>query len=205
VSPHSKEVATLAKQRAGVVARLAHYIPRGRYLRQLAQGLFVGKLGHALPAVVAPRLQGEDGKGSAPYRAVQVSMKNVCRTLTGARAKDRRRVADVLEDARFKSANEMVVEATATEAWKAYVSKDGGTGERNPVGQLIFGPRCGVPENVRPTRSVAAGILPIDLRGQDTFVTHASELWNQAPLLRVAKTLSEAKRAAKLLAKAAPL
>jgi hypothetical protein len=64
LSPHSEEVATLAKQRAGVVARLAHYVPRGRYLRQLAQGLFVGKLGHALPAVVAPRLQGEDGKGS---------------------------------------------------------------------------------------------------------------------------------------------
>jgi hypothetical protein len=205
VSPHSEEVATSAKQRAGVVARLAHYVPRGRYLRQLAQGLFVGKLGHALPAVVAPRLQGEDGKGSAPYRAVQVSMNNVCRTLTGTRAKDRGQVADVLEDARFKSVNEMVVKATATEAWKAYVSKDGGAGERNPVGQLIFGPRFGIPENVRPTRSVAAGILPIDLRGQDTFVAHAAELWNQAPLLRVAQTLGKAKQAAKLLAKAACL
>jgi hypothetical protein len=205
VSPLSKEVATLAKQRAGVVARLDHYVPRGRYLRQLAKGLFVGKLGNALPVVVAPRLQGEDGKGSAPYRAVQVSMNNVCRTLTGTRAKVRRRVTDVLEDARFKSVNEMVVEATATEALKAYVSKDGGAGERNPVGQLIFWPRFGVLENVRPTRSVAVGILPINLCGQDTFVTHAAELWNRAPLLRVAETLGEAKRAAKLLAKAAPL
>jgi hypothetical protein len=162
-SPHSEEVATSAKQRAGVIARLAHYVPRGRYLRQLAQGLFVGKLSHALPAVVAPRLQGEDGKGSTPYRAVQVSMNNVCGTLTGTRAKDSRRVADVLKDARFKSVSEMVVQGTATEAWKDYVSKDGGAGERNPVGQLNFGPRFGVPENVRPTRSVAAGILPIDL------------------------------------------
>jgi hypothetical protein len=205
VSPHSESVAVAARQRAAVVARLAHHIPRGEYLRQLAQGLFVGKLGHALPAVVAPRLLERDGKGNGTYKAVQVSMNNVCRTLTGTRARDHRRVSDVLADARFKSVNEMAVEATAMEAWKAYVSADGGAGERNPAGQLIFGPRSAVLGNARPTRSVTAGILPIDLRGMDTFVVHAADIWNRAPLLREAKTLGEAKRVAKQLARAAPL
>jgi hypothetical protein len=203
VAPHSEAVAAAAKQRAAIVARLSHHLPRGEYLRQLAQGLFVGKLGHALPAVVPARLQ--DPCGSGPLKAVQVSMNDVCRTLTGTRRRDHRPVQDLLVAARFKSVNEMAVEATALEAWKAFASDDGGAGERNPVGQLIFGPRFDVPVNARPTRSVAAGILPIDLRGQDTFVTRAAELWNSAPLLRGAKTLGEAKRAAKSLAKSAPL
>ncbi len=50
-----------------------------------------------------------------------------------------------------------------------------------------------------------AGQGPIALRGQETFITHAAEIWNHSAELRVAKTIGEAKRAAKSLAKSAPL
>ncbi len=50
----------------------------------------------------------------------------------------------VSTDCSVKSINAMAVEATAMEAWKAFVSSDGGAGERNPVGVLIFGKRLGV-------------------------------------------------------------
>jgi hypothetical protein len=205
-TPHSVSVAAAARQRAGVIARLSHHIPRGKYLRQLAQGLLMGKLGHALPAVASPRLQGCGNSGNASSKATQVAINNACRTLTGTRPKDHRRVEDLLSTARLPSLNELVVSSTATEAWKAFSSRDGGAGERNPVGVLIFGPRLGdVLTNARPTRSVVAGHVPIALRGQDTFVTHAAEIWNFSAELRVARTLSEAKRAAKSLAKMAPL
>jgi hypothetical protein len=203
VAPHSEAVVASARQRAAVVARLSHHLPRGEYLRQLAQGLFVGKLGHALPAVVAARLQ--EPCSSGLYRSAQVSMNDVCRTLTGTRRRDHKPVRELLADARFKSINEMAVEATAMEAWKAYVSEDGGAGERNPVGQLMFGPRCNVAKDARPTRSATAGIVPVDLRGQDTFVTHAAVIWNSSARLRSAKTIGEARCVAKLLARSAPL
>jgi hypothetical protein len=205
VTPHSESVAAAAKQRAGVVARLSHHLPRGEYLRQLAQGLFIGKLGHALPAVVAARLK--DGQANGHYRSTQVAMNDVCRTLMGTCRKDHRPVRDLLKAAKFKSVNEMAVEATAMEAWKAFVSVDGGAGERNPVGVLVFGPRLGVLEDVpiRPTRSTKAGIVPIDLRGHETFVARAAEVWNESPELRAAKSIGEARRAARSLAKAAPL
>jgi hypothetical protein len=206
VAPHSEMVVAASRQRAGIVARLSHHLPRGEYLRQLAQGLFVGKLGHALPAVVSARLEGSDQGSSSHYKAAQVAMNDVCRTLTGTRRKVHKPVKDLLEAARFKSINAMAVEATAMEAWKAFVSSDGGAGERNPVGVLIFGKRLGVPKNVvRPTRSVNAGIVPVELRGQETFVVRAAEVWNSSPSLRAAKSIGEARRVSRSLARAAPI
>jgi hypothetical protein len=99
----------------------------------------------------------------------------------------------------------MVIAATAAEAWKAFHSQDGGAGDRNPVGRLIFGSRIDVRKDVRPTRSAAAGVVPIELRGENTLVVHAAEIWNSTPALRVARTLGEAKRVAKSLARVAPL
>jgi hypothetical protein len=207
VTPHSESVAAAAKQRAAIVARLSHHIPRGEYLRQLAQGLFVGKLGHALPAVVTARLQ--DSGGSTHLKATQVSMNNVCRTLAGTRKREHKSVENILASARFKSINEMAVESTAMEAWKAYMSVDGGSGERNPVGVLVFGPRLGpgvpVCAPARSMRSTAVGIIPIELRGQDTFVVRAAEMWNSSPSLRAASSIGEARKAARSLARAAPL
>jgi hypothetical protein len=43
---HDKSVAKAARQRASLIARLSHYLPRGRYLRQLAAGLVLGKINH---------------------------------------------------------------------------------------------------------------------------------------------------------------
>jgi hypothetical protein len=194
VTPHSESVTAAARQRAGVVVRLSHHLPRGEYLCQLAQGLLVSKLGHALPAVVTARLTSD--QNSSHYKTAQVAMNDVCRTLTGTRRQEHRPVRNLLAAANFKSVNEMAVEATAMEAWKAFVSVDGGTGERNPVGVLVFGRRLDVPTDARPTRSTAAGIVPIELQGQETFEVRAAEVWNESPALRAAKLIGEVRRVA---------
>jgi exonuclease III len=202
-APHDSAVEMATKQRAGVVARLAHHVPRGPYLRQLAHGLVFGKLSHAAAAVVTPRTS--DVHANAAYSAVQVHVNNVARTLIGAKKSEHRRVEDILDRAKFPSVNELVVRAVATETWKAHRSLDGNNGERNPLGKLMFGPVSDVSADVRPTRSVASGIVPIALRGESTFITHGAELWNSSKSLREAKTLSEVKKLATALAKLAPI
>jgi hypothetical protein len=52
-------------------------------------------------------------------------------------------VHDLLDRAGLPSLNALSVKATATVAWRAYHSDDGGDGQRNPLGLLLFGPRLG--------------------------------------------------------------
>jgi hypothetical protein len=80
----------------------------------------------------------------------------------------------------------MVVSAVGMAAWKAHRSNDGGNGSRNPVRAVLFD---GAIEPVataeeHPSRSATAGQIRVPLRGCDTFVAHAAELWNMCPALR---------------------
>jgi hypothetical protein len=54
--PHLLHLAKATTQRAAMITRLACHLPRGEYLRQLAQGLVFGKIGHALAVTATPRL-----------------------------------------------------------------------------------------------------------------------------------------------------
>jgi hypothetical protein len=197
-------VAAATRRGAGTIARLAHHLPRGPYLRQLALGLVNGKLLHAMAAVTMPRL-GSSSCQTASDRATQVAVNDVARTLTGTRRTEHVRVGDLLHRARVPSVNELAIVATATETWRAYHSEDGGQGQRNPLGQLMFGGRYDVPTNGRTSRSLTSGRVPILLRGQNTFVVHGAEIWNASPELRAAKTIAEAKRVAKEIARKAPI
>ena len=201
MSPHDAEVARSARQRASLIARLAHHLPRGELLRQLSMGLVVGKLSHALAAVASPRLREDDQSQNASYKAVQVAINDVARTLTGVKRSDHIPVKDLLNKAGLPSVNRLVVKAVAMEAWKAYASTDGGGGSRKPIGSMMFD--CNI--ETRPTRSTEAGLVKVPLRGCNTFITHAATVWNNSEDLRVAKTSSAAKRVAKDIAKKAPL
>jgi hypothetical protein len=201
---HSNMVAAAARQRAGIVARLSHHVPRGTYLRQLATGLVNGKLLHAIAAVAVPRLEGSNEVPSAQYRAAQVAVNDVARTLTGTLRTEHRKVADLLEAARLPTVNELAVVATATETWRAFHSVDGGHGSRNPLGQLMFG-GGNIAPNARASRSKTAGKVPIPLRGLNTFVAHGAAIWNESPELRAAATIAEAKLVAKSLGRKAPI
>jgi hypothetical protein len=95
VAPHSEMVAVAARQRVGIVARLAHHVPRGAYLRQLAMGLVNGKVLHALAALAVPRLQ--DPGGSTQYKSVKIAFNDLARTLTGTRRTEHVRVEELLQ------------------------------------------------------------------------------------------------------------
>jgi hypothetical protein len=55
------------------------------------------------------------------------------------------------------------------------------------------------------TRSARTGQIIVPLRGGDTFVTHAANVWNRSATLRHAPTKAVAKKAASDLANLSPL
>jgi hypothetical protein len=137
-TPHEAHVAASARQKASLVARLGHHVPQGKFLRQLAMGLFGGKVSHALAAVVAPRLRVED-KENNKLKSVQTAQNDVAGTVTGHKRSDHVTVADLLTMAYMQSLNSMVITAVALETWSAFHSSDSIDGARNPLGVAIFG------------------------------------------------------------------
>jgi hypothetical protein len=206
-APHDISVAKSARQRATLIARLAHHLPRGEYLRQLARGLVIGKISFAMAAVVAPRLGNGEALPSAAYKSVQVAINDVARSITGRKRTDHVKIPSLLYWAGLPSVNELAVRAVAMESWKANHSSDGKNGGRNPIGKFIF-PATPITYNIdtsRTTRSRTAGIIHIPLREANTFAIHAANVWNSSLELREAPTRHAASAVAKLLAKSAPI
>jgi hypothetical protein len=169
---HDLDATNNARQRAYLVARLAHHLPRGHYLRTLASGLVLGKIAHAFPAVATPRLSPQEAQNSA-YAATQVAVNDVARTITGTKRSDHVRLDVLLRNAGIPSLNHKLVKAVAMETWAAYHSTDGVDGARNPVGSLLFGYPTG-----RTSRATVAGIIPVPMPGSGTFTTNAARIWN---------------------------
>eukprot|EP00095_Tigriopus_kingsejongensis_P004764 maker-scaffold510_size151595-snap-gene-0.41 protein:Tk04764 transcript:maker-scaffold510_size151595-snap-gene-0.41-mRNA-1 annotation:"mite group 2 allergen pso o 2 precursor" len=189
-SPHGKSLATAARQRAGLITRLAHHVPRGEYLRRLAGGLVVGKIGYAAVVVVPPRLTNNHPPTSTALKAVQVAINDVARTITGKTRQDRIRIPDLLHIAGLPSLNELSVGASVMETWKAFHSTDGEYGGRNPIGRIVFPPSPDPHEaKTMTTRSKAAGIILLQLlTSANTFANNASKIWNEYPELREGKS-----------------
>jgi hypothetical protein len=206
-TPHDESVSEAARQRASLIARLSHYLPRGRYLRQLAAGLVLGKINHALPAVAAPRLTAADGAANSSYKAVQKAVNDVARTITGASRKEHISIENLLDVAKMQSINAMVTAAVAMEAWKAFKSSNGTDGSRNPVSSIVFGSsgKETAALATRPSRATTEGLVKVPLRWFNTMVTVVATVWNSSSTLRKAELLGEARKAAKEIAGGVPL
>ncbi|QQP53255.1 Hypothetical protein FKW44_005668, partial [Caligus rogercresseyi] len=112
-------------------------------LHQLAKGIVLGKLGYAVSAVTPVRFGG----------TAQVALNDVARTLTGRLRREHIPVRNLLKSAGLPSINTMAVRSAAMEAWKAFWSRDGEEGGRNPLGLMLTEKKNG-----KETRSDAAGI-----------------------------------------------
>jgi hypothetical protein len=191
-APHIENMVKSARQRAALIARLGHHLPRGRYLRQLANGLVFGKVAHTLAAVAAPRLD-SDTPASVKFKSIQTALNDTARTVTGSKRSDRIKLAVLNNRAGFPSFNELVTRAVAMETWKALHSSDSVNGGRNPLGAEMFD--C--TEYTRSSRAATAGKVQLPLRGCDTLVSNGVKIWNECQELRVAATRGGARKAAK--------
>jgi hypothetical protein len=197
--PHDVQVDAASRQRASLIARLTHHLPRGPFLRQLATGLVVGKISHALPAVLQPRLTSETIP-RPQYTSAQAALNYVARLIIGATWRDHIPVRTLLHRAGLQSISAMATIAVAMVAWKAFHSTGGGNGRRNEIGELIF-------DSVaqRTSRATSSGLVQVPLRGHDTLVTKAANIWNASKELREAKTECYARKAVATLAALVPL
>jgi hypothetical protein len=116
----------------------------------------MGKIGYATPMIARPRLAPSSASHSADLRAVQACINDMARSITGLCRKDHIHVHDLLDRAGLLSLNALSVKATATVAWRAYHSDDGGYGQRNPLGLLLFGPRLGECHTINKDRNLTA-------------------------------------------------
>jgi hypothetical protein len=198
-APQVEHLATAAKQRAAMVTRLAHHLPRGAYLKQLAHGLVFGKIGHALAATVTPRLS-EETPTLGGLKATQVSQNNVARSVTVCKRSDHVRMEDLNKRAGSPRLNELVTRTVAMETWVAFHSSEGSTGRRSPLGVLMFD-SSGF---VRESRATAAGQVQ-DRVGGTTLVSSGLRVWNACPDLRAAATKGAARGAAAVFARGVPL
>ena len=129
----------------------------------------------------------------------------MARSITSYRRRDHVRIPDLLNRADLPSLNAITVRAAAMESWKAHRSNDGPNGTLNPVGYLLF-PDNGDNDSTRKTRAVTSGSISYPLRtAADTFVWHATTVWNSSEALREASSKGAAIRVAKDLAGRAPI
>lgn len=216
-TPYEKKLVKAAKLRSAMIAQLAHHIPRGRYLRQLAFGLFFGKVSYSVAAFARPRLDTEDPPHSSAIKSVEVAVNDVARSLTGLKRTDRITLEKLHKRARIPTFNQVVIKSVVSECWRAFTSRDGINGQRNMLGMLMFGPVSSeagsgdlevnegeIIGSARVTRSAADGKIPIPLRGENTFTTFASSIWNTSTALRAATSKSEAMDIARSIASTAP-
>jgi len=200
--PHIKNLAKAAKAKAALVKRLTFHLPRGRYLKQLATGLLLGKVSYAAPAVVPVRLNNYK-EAAVPIKEIQVAINDVARSVTGKKLQDKIQVSELLAQSGLPSYNRLAVSSLAMEVWKAWKSNDGPTGERNPLGKLIFGDQSTM---ARQTRAGIEGCIPPPLPvAASTLAYFGYQVWNDSAHLRAANTMREAKLAAKTYAQSVPL
>ena len=204
-APYKSTLASTAKQRAGLIRRLACHLPRGRYLRLLSQGLVYGKVSYAAATTLTPRLPGDTSLPSGQAKDIQVALNDVARTLTGHRRSDHVPIPSLLQAAGLQSLNAVAVKSTAVETWKAFHSSDGPNGSRNPLGNVIFNKQVSNLSQMS-TRSKTSGQVPLPLPlAAPTMAYNAAKVWNYSEELRNATSLRAAKLVARKLAKAAPL
>ncbi|QQP41547.1 Uncharacterized protein FKW44_015956, partial [Caligus rogercresseyi] len=197
-APHNINVAKAAAKRAALISRLAVHLPRGKYLRQLAKGLMIGKISYAAAAVAIPRFDSECKGPNAAHRAVQVAINDAARSIVGCKRRDHIHIGDLLERAGLPSLNEVAAKAVAMETWKCFYSSDGGGGARNPIGDFVF------PIPRRPMRSTTSVAYPLG-RETATFACHAISVWNLSKALRSATTLHTARTAARAIGRSVPI
>jgi hypothetical protein len=130
---------------------------------------------------------------------LKIAVNDIARTVTGRSRREHISVEALLDSAKMLSVNAMVTAAVAVEACR---SCDGDNCGKNPVGSLIFDSTRWTD---RPSRATAAGMVKVPLQGHKTIVTAVATIWNSCPELWAARSLGEARRAARNLAKGVPL
>ena len=179
-----RQLASDAKTRASIISRLSYSVPP-HLLKTFTNGLLVGKIMVAAPAVIPFRINCEDKGANVLTEKINCAIKSVARTITHVRLTDKIRSDIVLKKAGLKSLNEMVATAAATMIWKSKMIMD-------PLAKLLF------PEQTTNicTRSESSNKAKLLVPGSSTLAANLlARAWNESPILQSASTIGAAKLA----------
>ena len=193
-TPYLRQLASDAKTRAAIIARLSYSVPPN-LLKLFTNGLLVGKLMAAAPAAIPFRINHENKGAIGLTDKINCALKSAARTITRIRLTDRVNSDIVLQKAGLKSLNEMVTYTSATTIWKSKQWMD-------PLGSLLFPKRVANPSGGVSTRSINSYNAKLPVPGCLTLAANLlARLWNESPDIQNAETLGAAKKAARNLSK----
>ena len=183
---HHNNVLADLRRRIGVVRRLRTRLSRGKLLSEIGRSLIIGRVQCSAWVTRNARLSTQQNGSMYQVRGqAQTVINDLARIVLGVTRADHYKVEDLLDRANMPSINEIVVRQSAMASWKA---SQGGALE-----ELLQ------PYDVRTRGSSSNLRKPISQRC--TAARNMCATWNASGLLREAKSLSEARRAARELSK----
>ena len=189
-APYLRQLASDAKTRAAIIARLSYSVPP-HLLKIFTDGLLVGKIMAAAPAAIPFKINHDDKGAITLTDRINCALKSAARTITGIRLKDKVRSVIILEKAGLRGLNEMVASSCATMVWKSKMWMD-------PLGSLLFPTQMTNASRKMSTRSETSNRARLPVPGSGTVAANLlARAWNDAPYLQNAPTLGAAKLAAR--------
>ena len=182
-SAHHSTVLSDLRRRLGVVRRLKCQISRGKLLNEIARSLVIGRLQCSAWVTRPARVVPQNGQNQSKDPA-QVILNDLSRLLLGVTRADHHRTEDLLDKAKVPSVNQIIVRQSALSAWRAV---NGGALEG--VLQSDENRARGAGSNLK--RPASQGCIA---------TSNMAATWNESQPLREAKTLGEARAAARKLA-----
>jgi len=89
-------------------------------LRTIAEGIFMSRIRYALPVFAAEFLRLDDSEPTSGHlQRLQKCQNEMLRTITGKKRRDHVKIADMLQNVRILSINQLIGYGTLMEAWKA--------------------------------------------------------------------------------------
>jgi hypothetical protein len=194
---HIANLAGVLASRVGMIRRLSQFVPRGRFLRQIASGMFGGSLAHAMPAWARPILvEGEPVDGG--MHRLQLQQNKLARLLCGKRLSDRVPTQKMMKDCKLLSVNQTAIKAVGMEAWCRLQPETSGAEYYKASSVFVRHSKA------TNTRSASARLFDVPPKMcNDSFERLAPAIINAAGL-RDIKTQSKAKSATLRLAKRSP-
>ena len=191
--PYLRQLANDVKTRSAIISRLSYSVPP-HLLKVFTNGLLLGKIMAAAPAVIPFRIDHNDKGTNSLTEKINCAIKSVARTITRTRLTDKIRSDIILQKAGLRSLNAMVAYSSAVMIWKSKKCMD-------PLGSLIFPSKVINPSRNIITRSDTSSAVKVPVPGNGNAAANLlARTWNEAAQVQAATNLSAAKSAARMWA-----
>ena len=116
-APYLRQLAIDARTRSALISHLSYSVPP-HLLKVFTNGLLIGKIMSAAPAVIPFKIDCDD-KGSVTLAdSINCSIKSAARSITRTRLTDKVRSVTIMQKAGLRYLNEMVAYTSAITVWK---------------------------------------------------------------------------------------